>query len=182
MTTLAPALAARAATTGADSPALDAIARDDRLPVAQVETEGDAVPADVGADFFQRFERRQGLEPDDQTRGPPIERVTRAAGGRDAGVQPEWRAERGDGGDLRVLRRAPLDRVEVGDVQLGQTGAGHIRPRQRHGVAIDRRPGGGSHRLVALAPPGPCVHGASGEQVDNADYPQDGQHLVIGSW
>ncbi len=76
MTALAPALAARAAIERRGLAGPDAVARDDRLPVAQVEAERHAVAADGLADVLQRFERRQGFETDHDVRGASIEGVT----------------------------------------------------------------------------------------------------------
>jgi len=39
--------------------------------------------------------------------------------------------------------------------------------------------GGGPHRLVAVAPPGPGVNGSTAEQVDDADYPHRALSTVL---
>ena len=147
------------------------LADDDRLAVAQVKAEGDAAAVERCADLAERLVRGERLEPDDDACGTETERVARALGGRHAGVEPQGRAECRHRGDERVLRSPTQDRLEVRGVQLGHAKAIHVRPRKRQRIAgFDGQAGDGPHRLVAVAASGTRVHGASGEQVHDADY------------
>ena len=153
--------------------------KDDRLAVAQVETEGDAVTADFRADPSKRVVGGERLEPDDDVRGTEAKRMARLFDGRDAGIQPERCAARGEGGDERVLRLAAKNRIEVGHVQLGKAELIHIPPRERQRVTrFDGRLTHGPHRSVALASSGTGVHGASAAQVHDADQSHGGLSIV----
>ena len=101
------------------------------LSLAQVEAERHPVAADRGADLAERVIRRERLQPDDDARGADGERVARAIGRGNAGVQPDWHADGRYGADERVLRRAAHDRVEVCGVQLLEAQALDVRPRER---------------------------------------------------
>jgi len=153
--------------------------KDDRLAVAQVETEGDAVTANGRADLSERVVGGERLEPDDDVRGTEAKRMARLIDGRDAGIQPKRCAARGDCGDERVLRLAAENRIEVGNVQLGKAELVHIPPRERQRVTrFDGRATHGPHRSVALASSGAGVHSASGAQVHDADHSHGGFFIV----
>ena len=154
---------------------------DDRLAVAQVETEGDAVTSNGRADLSERVVGGERLEPDDDVRGAELKSMACLFDGRDAGIQPERCATRGEGGDERVLRLAAEDRIEVGHVQLGKAELVHIPPRERQRVAwFDGRAPHRLHRPVALASPGTGVHGAPGAEVHDADHSHGGFFIVSG--
>lgn len=153
--------------------------KDDRLAVAQVETEGNAVTADGRADLCERVVGGERLEPDDDVRGAEAKRMARLIDGRDAGIQPERCAARGDCGDEHVLRLAAENRIEVGHVQLGEAELVHIPPRERQRVTrFDGRATYDPHRSVALAFSGTGVHGAPGAQVHDADHSHGGFFIV----
>jgi probable H4MPT-linked C1 transfer pathway protein len=165
----------------------DVAARHDGIAVAQVEAESDPVATHRLADLCKRLVGGERLERDDHTRRPEAERLVRAIGGRHRGIEPERRTQFRDCRDERVRGpvRGPLrrttrswtlttgcqDRIEVGDVQLPQAEEVDISARQRQRVAgSDGRAGDGLHEFITLAHPRSSVHGATCEQIDDANY------------
>jgi hypothetical protein len=68
------------------------------------------------------------------------------------------------------LRRPVGDGIEVGGVQLSQAERAQIGPCELHRIAVNRDSGDRPHRLIAVAPSGPRVHRATGQQIEDAKH------------
>jgi hypothetical protein len=89
----------------------------DRLPVAEVETEGDQ-RLDRVTDLVQRVERRQRFEAHDDTGDAECRNVAGLLDRTDAGVDPQRNAAREQVLEVIALHGATSNRIEVRDIQL----------------------------------------------------------------
>jgi hypothetical protein len=162
-------------------PGCDAIGRDNRLTVAQIEAEGDSAPADGGANLGERIVGCERFESNDDVSGAKAGHVASAVGRRDARVQPD-RREGTHGSDRRVLRRLTENGVQIGHVQFAEAQARHVCMRQRSRVApFDERPRHHPDWPVMLTRSRARVHGAAGEQVDDADHAHEIPQFMLGA-
>src|SRR6185369_13201933 len=128
------------------------------------------------ADRPKNVERWQGLESDHSMRGAEREGFERLIDCRDARVEKNRRAQRGDppADERRIaalngprsmsggpFRPAALDRIQISDVHLFETVAIDVGARQFDGIA---------NRLILLAAPRVRADRAAVAQIDDADY------------
>ena len=144
----------------------------------KVETERDAVTAELLTDCRQRVERIQCFEPDDGPRAAEPQRMSRPYDRRYPAVEPERRhacelfEDRGLNAvcvrPVRYLPRLPIcDSVEIRRIQLGNTQAIDIRARECNWIPVDRASSRDADSRVAAAHAVPRVHGHSAGKVDH---------------
>jgi hypothetical protein len=139
-------------------------------PIPQVQTEDDALAANVLADLIERCERRQRFEPDDDGMSTEAQSMasSRTCGHSriDQRVHPSRKTA-----NHGILHRLACYRVEVSDIQFGQAELLPVGIGQGRCVArLDSHRSGRAHRLIVISPSATGVNSQALAQVDHANY------------